>query len=50
VAQGVVTAHPHDDRTMIPPQDLIEIVRCLIRLSNASCVKEIDVMAMTDPV
>jgi len=35
---------------MIPPQDLIELVRCVTRLSNASCVKEIDVMAMTDNV
>jgi short-subunit dehydrogenase len=50
VEQGVVTTRPHEDRTMIPPQDLLEIVRCLMRLSNASCVKEIDVMAMTDPV
>jgi short-subunit dehydrogenase len=50
VEQGVVSSRPHEDRTMIPPQDLLEIVRCLMRLSNASCVKEIDVMAMTDPV
>jgi short-subunit dehydrogenase len=50
VEQGVVSSRPHEDRTMIPPQDLLEIVRCLMRLSNASCVKEIDAMAMTDPV
>jgi len=35
---------------MIPPQDLIAIVKCVVGLSNASCVKEIDVMAMTDSV
>jgi short-subunit dehydrogenase len=50
VEQGIVSSRPHQDRTMIPPQDLLEIVRCLMRLSNASCVKEIDIMAMTDPV
>jgi NAD(P)-dependent dehydrogenase (short-subunit alcohol dehydrogenase family) len=47
---GVVSARPHESRTMVPPQDLIAIIRCVIGLSNASCVKEIDVMAMTDRV
>jgi short-subunit dehydrogenase len=50
VKDGKVSAQPHHPRDMIPPQDLIEIVRCVTRLSNASCVKEIDVMAMTDSV
>jgi short-subunit dehydrogenase len=50
VKDGKIAARPHERRDMIPPQDLIEIVRCVSRLSNASCVKEIDVMAMTDGV
>jgi NAD(P)-dependent dehydrogenase (short-subunit alcohol dehydrogenase family) len=48
VENGVVSATPHESRRMIPPQDLIALVKCVIGLSNASCVKEIDVMAMTD--
>src|SRR5262245_44433234 len=48
VKDGKIASRPHESRDMIPPQDLIEIVRCVTRLSNASCVKEIDVMAMTD--
>jgi short-subunit dehydrogenase len=50
VKDGVVSSMPHEDRRMIPPADLVEIVKSVIRLSNASCVKEIDVMAMTDRV
>ncbi|HZF33368.1 MAG TPA: SDR family NAD(P)-dependent oxidoreductase, partial [Candidatus Angelobacter sp.] len=50
VERGAVSASPHESRAMIPPQDLIAIVKCVIGLSNASCVKEIDVMAMTDRV
>ena len=34
----------------VPPQDLVAIIRCVIGLSTASCVKEIDIMAMTDRV
>ncbi len=48
--RGFVSTTPHESREMIPPQDLIAIVKCVIGLSNASCVKEIDVMAMTDRV
>ena len=48
VVDGVASAEPHESRTMIPPQDLVAIVKCVIGLSNATCVKEIDVMAMTD--
>ena len=36
------------DGTRIPVHDLVAIVRCLIGLSRAACVKEIDVPAMTD--
>jgi short-subunit dehydrogenase len=50
VENGVVSSVPHEDRRMIPPADLVEIVRCVTRLSNASCVKEIDVVAITDRV
>jgi len=50
VERGAASARPHEDRDMVPPQDLIAIIRCLLSLSNASCVKEIDVMAMTDRV
>jgi short-subunit dehydrogenase len=50
VERGIVSSSPHERREMIPPQDLIAIVKCVIGLSNASCVKEIDVMAITDRV
>ncbi len=50
VERGIVSASPHESREMIPPHDLIAFVKCVIGLSNASCVKEIDVMAMTDRV
>jgi len=32
----------------VPVQDLVALVRCLLRLSPASCVKEIDIPAMDD--
>lgn len=50
VENGMVTSKAHEARRMIPPQDLIELTKCVMRLSNDSCVKEIDVMAMTDRV
>jgi NAD(P)-dependent dehydrogenase (short-subunit alcohol dehydrogenase family) len=50
VERGVVSARPHESREMIPPQDLVALVKCVVALSNASCVKEINVMAMTDRV
>lgn len=34
--------------TRIPVQDLISIVKCLMGLSKVSCVKEIDIPAITD--
>lgn len=33
---------------LIPVHDLVALVRCLLDLSNATCVKEIDVPAMAD--
>lgn len=50
VENGIVTSTAHEARRMIPPHDLIELMKCVMRLSNDSCVKEIDVMAMTDRV
>jgi hypothetical protein len=32
----------------IPMQDLVLLVRCLRQLSRVSCVKEIDIPAMSD--
>ncbi|MGG1754232.1 short-chain dehydrogenase, partial [Bacillus pumilus] len=32
----------------IPVQDIVELARCVIHLSRVSCVKEINVPAMTD--
>jgi short-subunit dehydrogenase len=32
----------------LPASDLVEIVKCLMRLTNRTCVKEIDVPAMND--
>jgi short-subunit dehydrogenase len=34
--------------TRIPVQDLAAVVRCVMGLSNVSCVKEIDIPAITD--
>ena len=50
VERGIVSTSPHESREMIPPPDLIALIKCVIGLSSASCVKEIDVMAMTDRV
>lgn len=36
------------DETRIPVQDIVELARCVIHLSRVSCVKEINVPAMTD--
>lgn len=33
----------------IPPQDLATLVRAIVSLSNATVVRELDVMAMSDP-
>lgn len=37
-------------RNTVSPDDLISVMRCIISLSNASCVKEIDLLAMSDGV
>lgn len=50
VKNGVVSAIPHENREMISPQDLLSVVKCIVGLSSASCVKEIDIMAMTDGI
>ncbi|OMF62604.1 SDR family NAD(P)-dependent oxidoreductase [Paenibacillus sp. FSL R5-0766] len=36
------------DGTRIPLQDMVAIVRCIISLSKAACVKEINIPALTD--
>jgi short-subunit dehydrogenase len=45
-----IWSEAHEDRVMIPPSDLVELVRCVVRLSNDSVVKEIDILAMTDRI
>lgn len=35
--------------TYIPYDDLVKLVKCLVSLSNQTCVKELDVPAMVDP-
>ena len=50
IEHGIKSASAHESREMIPPRDLIAIIKCVIGLSNATCVKEIDVMGMTDRV
>lgn len=47
---GEVRARGFDERKLIDPNDVLELVRCLLTLSNSSCVKEIDFCAMTDSV
>lgn len=34
--------------TRIPLQDMVSIVKCIVSLSNAACVKEINIPAITD--
>lgn len=46
--QGVEQAISTYNGTRIPVQDLVSIVKCLMGLSKVSCVKEIDLPAMTD--
>ncbi len=48
VDEGVQAAlHKHDSRR-IPSADIVEIVKTIVRLSPATCVKEIDLPAMKD--
>jgi short-subunit dehydrogenase len=46
---GVTVLNPGSFPNDIPYEDLIALVRCVINLSNRTCVKEIDVPAMDDP-
>lgn len=50
VSEAGVSARGYDGRELIDPSDVLELVRCLLSLSNSSCVKEIDFCALTDPL
>ncbi|MEK4663146.1 SDR family NAD(P)-dependent oxidoreductase [Priestia sp. FSL H7-0729] len=45
---GIERALAEYDGTRIPLQDMVAIVRCIISLSKAACVKEINIPALTD--
>ncbi|MBD8839236.1 SDR family NAD(P)-dependent oxidoreductase [Paenibacillus sp. CFBP 13594] len=45
---GMERALAEYDGTRIPLQDMVAIVRCIISLSKAACVKEINIPALTD--
>ncbi len=45
----LVNATSGDADDCIPPRDLATLVRAIISLSNATVVRELDVMAMSDP-
>ncbi|CAM4401351.1 SDR family oxidoreductase [Paenibacillus xylanexedens] len=45
---GMERALAEYDGTRIPLQDMVAIVRCIISLSKAACVKEINMPALTD--
>lgn len=46
--EGAQKALETYDSTRIPVQDIISLVACIIGLSEAACVKEIDIPAMQD--
>ncbi|WP_145411288.1 SDR family NAD(P)-dependent oxidoreductase [Paenibacillus xylanexedens] len=46
--QGAERALEEYNGTRIPLQDMVSIVKCIVNLSNAACVKEINVPALTD--
>jgi NAD(P)-dependent dehydrogenase (short-subunit alcohol dehydrogenase family) len=50
VEGGAASALGQQGGEIIPPGDLIALVKCLIGMSNDSVVKEIDVSAMTDRI
>ncbi len=50
VSEAGVNARGYNGRELINPNDVLELVRCLLSLSNSSCVKEIDFCATTDPI
>lgn len=45
---GIERALAEYNGTRIPLQDMVAIVRCIISLSKAACVKEINIPALTD--
>lgn len=45
---GMERALAEYDGTRIPLQDMVAIVQCIISLSKAACVKEINIPALTD--
>ncbi|WP_145323498.1 SDR family NAD(P)-dependent oxidoreductase [Paenibacillus xylanexedens] len=46
--EGMDRALAEYDGTRIPLQDMVSIVRCIVNLSKAACVKEINIPAITD--
>ena len=46
--EGMERALAEYDGTRIPLQDMVSIVRCIVSMSKAACVKEINVPALTD--
>ncbi|WP_128104552.1 SDR family oxidoreductase [Paenibacillus sp. DCT19] len=46
--QGAERALEEYNGTRIPLQDMVSIMKCIVSLSNAACVKEINVPALTD--
>ncbi|WP_413372807.1 SDR family NAD(P)-dependent oxidoreductase [Paenibacillus taichungensis] len=45
---GIDRALSEYNGTRIPLQDMVSIVKCIVSLSNAACVKEINMPAITD--
>jgi short-subunit dehydrogenase len=45
---GIDRALSEYNGTRIPLQDMVSIVKCIVSLSNAACVKEINIPAITD--
>jgi len=50
VRGGAVSARGFDSRPLLNPQSVLEVVRLVLNLDFSSCVKEIDLPAMTDSV
>ena len=46
---GSIAASDDDSRLdLIPPSDLVAVIGCVVKLSNRSNIKEIDLPAMMD--
>lgn len=45
---GAEKAIAEYDGTRIPLQDIVDMVKCVMNLSKAACVKEINIPAITD--